>query len=240
MLRSLKIPSRLVCGYVCSGWNPWLDRWVVREREGHAWVEAWDASEGRWLLADPTPPEGHPMALDKPGAVRLAFDYLLAGWRRLLAGLTTVNFLATLADAGETFFLFLWHTVWSPAGAVVLSGFAVIGWLRRRVLRSRLSPEERLRAELAYAMARVERHAVPERLRRLASESWEAWLQRVEPDVPAALFAELRGLTERYQDVRYRAELDAPVAQRWLGSVRQRWSFMREAKHGIDRKKGIR
>ena len=223
MFRSLKIPSRLVCGYVCSGWNPWLDRWVVREREGHAWVEAWDASEGRWLLADPTPPDGHPTALDKPGSVRLAFDYLLAGWRRLLAGLTTVNFLATLAEAGETFFLFVWHTVWSPAGAVVLSGFTLIGWLRRRMLRRRLTPEERLRAELAQAMLRVERHAVPARLRRLAPESWEVWLQRVEPELPAALFAELRGLTERYQDVRYRAELDTPAAQRWLDGVRRRW-----------------
>ncbi len=221
MFRWCGLPSRVVSGYVCCGWNPWLDRWVVREREGHAWVEVWDASEGRWLLADPTPPCGNPMALDKPGAVRLAFDLLLAGWKRLLFGLANVNILVVIADAGETALLFLWQTMWSLPGPVVVAGFSAIWWLRQRLRRRRLTPEERLRDELTEAMRRLGRRAVPSRLRRRLFESWDAWLRRVETELPAEVFAELRGWTESYQELRYRARLEGPAVRRWLARVRR-------------------
>ncbi|MEI7900215.1 MAG: transglutaminase-like domain-containing protein [bacterium] len=223
MLRWCGMPTRVVGGYVCCGWNPWLDRWVVRERERHAWVEVWDAHEGRWLIADPTPPCGNPATWAKPDAIRMALDLLIAGWKRLIVGLKGANFLAVIAEAGEIAVRFLWHVVWSPAGMAVWVGFACVWWYRRRLCRRTYSEAERLRVELAAAMRGLERRAVSVRMRRRVSESWDEWLLRVGPELPAERFAALREQAEEYQELRYRAELDGPGARRWIARVRGAW-----------------
>jgi len=220
MFRSRGIPARVIGGYVCSGWNPWLRRWTVRERDGHAWVEVWDRVSERWLVADPTPPEGNPAALNKPGRARLAFDLLTAGWRRLLAYLRGASFLEVIADAGETLFLFLWHVVWSLPGFVALAGLAVVGWLRRRARRRALTPAARLRAELIEEMRRFERRAAAAPLRRRSFESWSAWLRRIGPALPPARLAAVRETLEAYQALRYRVALDEAAARVWLARVR--------------------
>ncbi len=61
---------------------------------------------------------------------------------------------------------------------------------------------------------------VPERLHRRENESWDLWLQRVEPALTAEAFAELHAWIEGYQRLRYRTRLDASVAQEWLTRVR--------------------
>lgn len=220
MFRWCGIPSRVVSGYVCSGWNPWLKRWVVREREGHAWVEVWDRMSGRWLVADPTPPDGNPANLNKPGRFRWTLDLLVAGWKRLLASLRSANFLAVIADAGETLVLFVWQVVWSLPGAVVLAGFGGVWWLRCRARRRALAPAERLRADLIRAMGRIERRAVPSGLRRRAFESWDVWLRRVGPELPPSRLDELLDRLERYQTLRYSVTLDEDVARAWLARTR--------------------
>ncbi|HRR33044.1 MAG TPA: transglutaminase-like domain-containing protein [Kiritimatiellia bacterium] len=220
MFRQCGIPARVVGGFVCSGWNPWLARWVVRERDGHAWVEVWDSASGRWLIADPTPPEGRPLALQRPGRFRLALDLLTASWRRALAYLRNTNFLQVLADGGEIVILFLWQTVWSVPGAVVALGLGCVAWLRRRNRRHRMTPETRLRAELARAMARVERRALPAPLRRRPPESWAAWQGRVAGELPGERATRLAKLLERYQTIRYSVALDEAAAREWLEQAR--------------------
>ncbi|HNX34098.1 MAG TPA: transglutaminase-like domain-containing protein [Kiritimatiellia bacterium] len=227
MFRSRGIPSRVVGGFVCTGWNPWLKRWVVREREGHAWVEVWDQGAGRWLVADPTPPDGRPASLNQTGRGRWALDWLVAGWKRLLAGLRGANFLEVLADAGETFFLFLWHVLWSIPGAVVLAGFGFLGWLRQRARRRAVPSAARLRAELAQAMRRIERQSVPSHLRRRHSESWSAWLRRAGLELPRARRDELAAWLESYQTLRYGVPLDEAAARAWLVRARSRKSRRR-------------
>jgi len=220
MFRSCGIPSRVVSGYVCSGWNPWLKRWVVREREGHAWVEVWDRASGRWLVADPTPPDGKPAALNKPDKFRWALDLWVAGWKRFLAYLRGANFLEVLADAGENLFLFLWQVVSSLPGAVVLAGFGAVWWLRRRAFRLKLTPAERLRSELTLAMRRLERRTVAAPLRRHRAESWGAWLRRIGPELPPRRLAELSEALESYQALRYSVTLDETAARAWLARAR--------------------
>ena len=221
MFRSCEIPSRVVSGYVCSDWNPWLKRWIVRERDGHAWVEVWDRSSGRWLVADPTPPDGNPAALHKPGKFRWMFDLAIAGWKRFLAYLRGANFLVVLADAGATLFQFLWHVVWSLPGGVVLAGLGAVWWLRRRACRLKLTPKQRLRSELIQAMRCLERRAVATHLRRRPFESWSAWLRRIGPELSAERLEELREGLESYQALRYSVTLDESAARAWLACVRK-------------------
>lgn len=52
MLRSVDIPARIVGGYLGGTYVPAGDYVQVRQREAHAWVEAW--LNGRWQRIDPT------------------------------------------------------------------------------------------------------------------------------------------------------------------------------------------
>jgi transglutaminase-like putative cysteine protease len=54
--RSIGIPARVVGGYVVEEYNEWGDFYVVRERDAHAWVEAWEGEAG-WRTYDATPPD---------------------------------------------------------------------------------------------------------------------------------------------------------------------------------------
>jgi hypothetical protein len=54
MLRSRRIPARLVTGYRSTEWDEAGRVLTVRARHAHAWVEAWDPRAG-WITVDPTP-----------------------------------------------------------------------------------------------------------------------------------------------------------------------------------------
>lgn len=53
LARSVEIPTRIVVGYRVDEVNPITGRAVVRDRNAHTWVEAWDGF--RWVSLDPTP-----------------------------------------------------------------------------------------------------------------------------------------------------------------------------------------
>jgi transglutaminase-like putative cysteine protease len=59
MLRSLGIPSRVAVGYTGGRFDAQSDRWVVTDRDAHAWVEVWFPGHG-WLPFDPTPGRSAP------------------------------------------------------------------------------------------------------------------------------------------------------------------------------------
>ncbi len=54
--RSIGIPARVVGGYRVWERNPLSGHFVIRERNAHAWVEAWAGQNG-WDHYDPTPSE---------------------------------------------------------------------------------------------------------------------------------------------------------------------------------------
>jgi hypothetical protein len=55
MLRTLKIPSRYVIGFIVHERNSNSGYYIVREKDAHAWVEAYIKDKG-WVQFDPTPP----------------------------------------------------------------------------------------------------------------------------------------------------------------------------------------
>ena len=57
LARAAGIPTRIVMGYRVSERSPW-GHYLVRERNAHAWVEAWIG--GRWRTADATPESAQP------------------------------------------------------------------------------------------------------------------------------------------------------------------------------------
>lgn len=56
LLRLQGIPARYVTGYVCTEKDPdENDYWLARNRNCHAWAEAWDPNRNRWILVETTP-----------------------------------------------------------------------------------------------------------------------------------------------------------------------------------------
>ena len=71
MLRYLGVPARVAAGFTSGRWDASAKRWVVSDRNAHAWVEVWFPGYG-WLPFDPTPSRG---SLDAPySAASASFD----------------------------------------------------------------------------------------------------------------------------------------------------------------------
>lgn len=88
LLRMAGVPSRYVTGFVFTGKNQFSGEWIARNRDAHAWVEAWDESSQRWITVESTPASGIPQdsAVSDSSQFReyLAhrFQQLRARWRR--------------------------------------------------------------------------------------------------------------------------------------------------------------
>jgi protein-glutamine gamma-glutamyltransferase len=59
MLRSLRIPSRIVTGFRGGEFNDLTGQYVIRASDAHSWVEAYFPGSG-WISFDPTPSGGQP------------------------------------------------------------------------------------------------------------------------------------------------------------------------------------
>ncbi len=216
MLRSLGIPSRVVGGFVCYEWNPWIKRFVVREREGHAWVEAWDDSEKRWITVETTPPAGIPYSNDNPGKFRLAIDWVLFWWKNLLYTLGQADIFGVAADILTVIFLFIWQFLVSIRGLLTI---IIIGlfFLRQKLkYKKQRSEDELLREQLIAAMCSITNKMVDEKLHRKEYESWDLWLIRIKDDLNEEIYAQLFDLIESYQSIRYQKHLNHSKAKQWL------------------------
>ncbi len=54
VLRTLRIPSRVVNGFRTSEFNDLTEKYVIRASSAHSWVEAYFPGQG-WVSFDPTP-----------------------------------------------------------------------------------------------------------------------------------------------------------------------------------------
>ncbi len=74
LLRLAGVPCRYVAGYVLSDWNSLGEYWIARNRDAHAWVEAYDDAKG-WVIVEATPPDGVPDSSPQ-GKVGYIWDYV--------------------------------------------------------------------------------------------------------------------------------------------------------------------
>ena len=121
MLRSLGIPARLVTGYATGDYDPVLNQAIVREKDAHAWVEAWFPGDG-WVPVDPTPSfAGFP-------ATQFPNRWAASGLAQLLPHLTIGAPPVVLASLGSLGVI--------PVGiAVALAIVLAYAWFRRFVRR---------------------------------------------------------------------------------------------------------
>lgn len=87
MLRLNGIPSRVVAGYYQGEWNPLAHQILFREKNAHAWVEAY--VDGHWQTYDPSPRAEFDAASLRGARIwwlraRETWDYLDYQWNRLI------------------------------------------------------------------------------------------------------------------------------------------------------------
>jgi transglutaminase-like putative cysteine protease len=58
MLRTLRIPARVVNGFQSGEYNSAADAYVVRQADAHSWVEVYFPETNSWVTFDPTPADG--------------------------------------------------------------------------------------------------------------------------------------------------------------------------------------
>lgn len=54
LMRSARVPARIVAGYQGGQYHPDGGFWQVRSKDAHAWVEVWLSSDQSWHRIDPT------------------------------------------------------------------------------------------------------------------------------------------------------------------------------------------
>jgi protein-glutamine gamma-glutamyltransferase len=190
--RAAGVPARMVAGYRVAERSPFDDHWLVRERNAHAWVEAWVDGQG-WVRRDPTPEASVPQ--NQPH---------------------TSGYAAALADAARVRYDRL--TAWlgkrtlAQTSIAVLLGFGLLAWVIARGARGRgrrlapRSPDEAPLPCLAALLDALSRaghvHDETEPLERLAARL---------PDARAA------ALLRQYAALRYGGAGDASALAREMG-----------------------
>ena len=79
MLRTLRIPSRVVNGFRTGEFNDLTSQYVIRASNAHSWVEVYFPEYG-WVSFDPTPPAPVEMHTGF-GRLALYFDAMASFWR---------------------------------------------------------------------------------------------------------------------------------------------------------------
>ena len=164
LLRLGGVPTRYVTGFVAAEHNPQGGYWVARNKDAHAWVEAYDDRTG-WTIVEATPAAGVPST--QAGFLGQLWDAAKFGFYRVRAaiadgGLPAVAALLTIAGKW-----FLTNTV----GRCVLAlALAVIGVVLVRRFRNRKRPRKQvdpairvLNRLLAQMDKRLKRHGLVRR-----------------------------------------------------------------------------
>ncbi|MDT7778251.1 MAG: hypothetical protein QOC99_763 [Acidobacteriota bacterium] len=67
MLRTLRIPARVVNGFQQGEYNSMAGAYVVRQADAHSWVEVYFPGADAWVTFDPTPADGRPAGTSGTG-----------------------------------------------------------------------------------------------------------------------------------------------------------------------------
>lgn len=184
--RAAGVPTRVVMGYRVSERSP-FGYHVVRERNAHAWVEAWLPGEG-WVTRDATPLEAQPNNREREaGYLASSLDALGVAYEEATEWLSE----RSLAETSVAWLL----------GCAVLAVIVARG-VRRRSRQQAWADDEALLPFMVPLLAALDREGHPRR----PDEPLERLAARL-PEEPARLL-------RRYSALRYGGVGDADALAR--------------------------
>lgn len=195
LLRLGGVPARYVVGCVAHERSPDGTHWIAHQRDTHAWSEAWDADQLRWVTVESTPAVSLPTRGNEPSP-DVTVDRIA---RRQQAS----------PEAPGSF-----HLIESKYGwlALMLATAASLSrWGRRRPWSpGSRSPVSALQALLADMDRRMKRHGMA----RAHAETLHAFARRIESTVLDDRGPGLANWYRRYACVRYGGRLRADNVHR--------------------------
>ena len=179
LLRHAGIPCRYVTGFFVTERNEFGDYWVARNRDAHAWVEAYIEDEG-WVIVEATPASGMP-EVDDVGALH---EYTVYA-KMLLAQFRASSSLKGVPGTITAALLWCWERIYAlimlPQFAipvlVVLIAFIGYRWQRKR--RGKRSPTDRRLHTLHQLLAGMDKKVAREGFVRLPHETVNAFAERL-------------------------------------------------------------
>ena len=230
MLRSMKIPARLVTGFSVTTQNPLTGYFEIRAIDGHAWTEAW--LDGRWVTFEPTAYYNFPEQQQSPLAAEQISQYAEDLLRRhqnsgaqeitlmgVLSSLWLLLYTAVIVALAWLRLLVqtLWPVLLVSAVLPLVAWFSRHLWLARlqayisRWQLQRYQPADAHKALqfYTYHLQRIAAQKAPLRQRQQTLAEWlPLLLQHWPVEAEAQAFAELA------TSVLYRSEVVAPQALR--------------------------
>jgi hypothetical protein len=201
LLRLADVPCRYVIGYVAAEWNEMGGFWVVRQKDAHAWVEAFDADAGKWVIVESTPAAGVPQSRVPGLGTQLieSFRHRFSIWQVKLREYGLITIWTTISEA-----------IWSIPGLVVLMGAIMVVLLRYRPRRL----ERRQRRTIPDAirrmhrmLAEIDRRVAREGLYRAPHETLSHFAHRLRDSESDPQWKNAAAdCYELYVDLRYREE----------------------------------
>lgn len=166
MLRTLRVPSRVVTGFRSDEFNDLTGSYVVRAKDAHAWVEAYFPGYG-WQTFDPTPAGNASGTPQGWGRLGLYVDAMASFWRDWIVSYDTTHqyVLGQAAITGS-------RNLWDGARSWARKHYAsMLKWARRNQNRVEHSPRRWavLGAGIALGLLLLANLA---RIARLLHEKW--------------------------------------------------------------------
>lgn len=201
LLRLGGVPCRYVTGFVSTEYNYFGGYWLARNKDAHAWVEAWVPDRG-WVIVESTPAAGVPHSNHAIMTSHLWDDLLMRV--QVLRSQLSAGTWRGLLRAVQTVFGLLLTT---PHGWLMLTGLLVWGvvlWRRhvRFTFRRKYDP---ISAEFHQLLHELDRRLERLKLRRPSWETLSQFAIRLSGHPSPAV----QTAAEWYQDyceIRYRTD----------------------------------
>ena len=193
LLRAANVPARYATGLYAEEWNATGRYWLARDRDAHAWVEAFDAERGRWVVVESTPAAGVPQPQRSTGTSETV-DWLKITLRRLREAWQNRDLQSDLFGLAEAI-----STTQSLIGIAIAAGLlaAVLRWRQGHGV---CDPQLR---QLTQLRTRTESLLARRGLARDDTETLADYARRV-ADSPTPGAGDAAAWMRDYQRVRYR------------------------------------
>ncbi len=135
LLRRLEIPARYVTGFICAEPHPSGRYFVARLGNAHAWLEAYDRQQKRWIHLEPTPSSEIDTIRGEWNTFSRWNDAFKQWRRELLANLRRGLFAKAITDVA----IALWSLLWNPIGGIITVAMILLWWFKRKRKRKNAS-----------------------------------------------------------------------------------------------------
>jgi len=206
LLRAVDVPCRYVTGFVAAERNDYGDYWVARNRDAHAWVEAYDDERG-WVVVEATPASGLPQETSASAASQF-WDNVRAQWQRLVASIRQGGVRAVFGLLVR----WLMHPIVLVALAIVAAGFAV-RWLWRRRRRKPARPRDPCLEQLQRLLNRMDGRWQKAGLARRPHETLHQFATRIASTSSDSAHRQAAEWYRQFAAIRYSGQANAATVQ---------------------------